>query len=179
MLDYSADNRRFGRFGFQTEERSLAMKRRDTVYKALCGVGILALVVPFVVWAAVFSLLDLPYPSGGSGPPLVESFTWWWMIDNNGSQSISANVNTENARFRREIPWWPDETVWETGWQQRFNSSIPPGMNWTDSRFENRGYSGMLSGNKYHWDWQAWNANASDGSSGSRSGGTGGTYNCN
>jgi hypothetical protein len=53
MLDYSADNSRFGRFHFPTEERSLAMRRRDTVYKALCGVGILALVVPLAVYACV------------------------------------------------------------------------------------------------------------------------------
>jgi hypothetical protein len=34
------------------------MRRRDTVYKALCGVGILALVVPLVVYAFGVGLTD-------------------------------------------------------------------------------------------------------------------------
>jgi hypothetical protein len=177
MLGYYADNRRFGRFGFRTEERSLAMKRRDAVYKALCGVWIAALVVPLVVYAASFGQGVYPDPDGGSGPPITAYFTWQWNVTNTHTYTISGQADPGQARLMREIPFWPDDTVINGNPPVHSNSSIPHGATWYDE--DQISGSVMFEGNYYHWTWASWPVNGSCGHSGSYGGGDGASYWCN
>jgi hypothetical protein len=177
MLGYYADNRRFGRFGFRTEERSLAMKRRDTVYKALCGVGILALVVPFVAYACIIvgSTWDAPWQS--SGPPTYADFHWIWTVTNTHPYEKAAEANPARARYRREVAFWFDQTMWWTDPDPTYNWRIPPGITWDDSEDTSPIFV-MVYPNKYHWDWNSWYVGTSDNTV-TMSRGTGHTYNCN
>jgi hypothetical protein len=179
MLGYYADNRRFGRFGFQTEERSLAMKRRDTVYKALCGVWMAALVVPTLVFACLTGGNNWDEPSATAGPPVPGNFHWEWEVGNSHSSTIGATADPENCRYRREVPNWFDETVYSKNPAPTTNNYIPAYTWWRGADF---GYTGsvMVYPNKYHWDWESWQVNSTPGDNNyTVSGGTGHTYNCN
>jgi hypothetical protein len=162
------------------------MRRRDTVYKALCGVGILALVVPLILHATAITQGIVYHPSGGSGPPQGYWFRWGWNVSNlTSSQSIhaSANMGTgHQARWMR-VRWWilPDEEVVVSPPEIR-NQYLPPFSAWADARqFEDGGP--MYSGNNYYWKWDTWYVNTMypDGTSidvGALYAGRGGDFQC-
>ena len=143
---------------------------------ALFGIVTAALVIPFI-YAAVFGLNEYGWPNGGSGPPVNAYFRWTWNIMNPYSTTITATVHTDRARLRKEIPGWFDDTVHYIP-PENYSGAILPGYCWIGGYLNYAGGNVMQPGNKYHWDWELWNASASDGSSASRSGGKEGTYTC-
>jgi hypothetical protein len=179
MLDYYADNRGFGRFGFRTEERSLAMKQRDTVYKALCGVGIAALVVPLLVYAATFTQGVAYDPDGGSGPPMTWVwFKWQWNVTNTHSYNITGYADPDDADLMREV-WWiiPDQSVAHDNPGLYQGPVLGPGDFWIHER-NPYWVDVMRSGNNYYWKWDAWDVSGNCQHSATYNGGQGGKYIC-
>jgi hypothetical protein len=156
------------------------MKRRDTVYKALCGVGIVALVVPFAVYAAGFSQSVVYDPDGGAGPPITATFDWNWTIDNTHPYNISGNARPDDAylmRVRATI-FLPDEiALHHTAHTHPTGSGLlEPGQSWGDIH----AYSGfnMSVGNNCYWKWDSWKLNATCGHDSTYGGDRGPDYQC-
>jgi hypothetical protein len=150
---------------------------RHVALKVLCALGLLALLIPLVVYAAGFSLWVGYIPDGGSGPPIYSSFTWNWNVLNTHTYSISASADPETARLKREVAWWFDETVLSGNPGTVYSGTIAPGESWGDHR--NIGGWVMSSGNNYYWQWDSWSSSANCGHSSTYNSGTGAKYTCN
>ncbi len=64
---------------------------------------------------------------------------------------------TTAIRYRKEIPFWPDDTVWSRAYPGSDSQGIESYDSWSDNLVTTAGFGWMSGYNtKYHWDWQGW-----------------------